>query len=490
MFKQFFILEWKSFFRAANFKVNLAIKILQFFGVLYFMVVLGFMGALSYKIIEEMGFNPFETTNRFLIYYFLFDLAFRFFLQKTPVMNIRPLLTQNVSKNKVVVYALSKSIFSFFNILHLFYFLPFSAVLIYKGFSPSLVIMWCSAMLLMVVFNNFLNILVDKKDWVFYLVLGLATVFGSFHYYNFFNITDYTGWFFAGLFQNPLLFLLVLFAVVFIIYITFNFFRSNLYLDASLKIKQEVAKTENFDWLNSYGYFGTFLKNDIRLLKRNKRSKTALLMSGLFLFYGLLFSTGSIEAYDNEFFKIFGSLFVSGGFIFCFGQFVPSWDSSYYPLMMSQNIPYKEYLSAKWWLMVIGTIIATILATFYLFFGLDTYLAIVAVAVYNIGINAYITMLAGAFTRTPIDLASSSNAFGDKKAFNIKTLLLVIPQLILPVVLYFIGYFIFNKAYMGYAFIILAGIIGFLLKNNAFNYIEKIYKQNKYETIAAYKQKN
>ena len=64
-------------------------------------------------------------------------------------------------------------------------------------------------------------------------------------------------------------------------------------------------------------------------------------MSVLFLFYGLLFMTGAIDAYEGPFWKVFAAIFVSGGFLFTFGQFVPSWDSAYYPLMMSQNIQYR-----------------------------------------------------------------------------------------------------------------------------------------------------
>jgi hypothetical protein len=64
----------------------------------------------------------------------------------------------------------------------------------------------------------------------------------------------------------------------------------------------------------------------------------------MFIFYGLLFFTGSIEAYNNPAMKVFAAIFVSGGFLFTFGQFIPSWDSAYYQLLMSQNIPYKEYI--------------------------------------------------------------------------------------------------------------------------------------------------
>jgi multisubunit Na+/H+ antiporter MnhC subunit len=214
-----------------------------------------------------------------------------------------------------------------------------------------------------------------------------------------------------------------------------------------------------------------------------------IIMSVMFLFYGLIFMTGAIEAYDGPFSMIFGAIFVSGGFLFNFGQFVPSWDSSYYNLMMSQNIKYRDYLSSKWWLMVIVTIVATVLASFYLFFGWKVYLAVIAVAFYNVGINAYIVLLAGAFTRTPIDLTSNKNAFGDKKAFNFKTFLLIIPQIILPVALYFVGNYFFSDL-VGFAFVAGAGIAGFALKGKVFNMIENIYQKQKYETIAAYKQKN
>jgi hypothetical protein len=61
---------------------------------------------------------------------------------------------------------------------------------------------------------------------------------------------------------------------------------------------------------------------------------------------------------------IFFGIFVSGGFLITFGQFVPSWDSAYYQLMMTQNIPYKGYLSSKWWLMVIATIVTTLVHHF------------------------------------------------------------------------------------------------------------------------------
>ncbi len=187
--------------------------------------------------------------------------------------------------------------------------------------------------------------------------------------------------------------------------------------------------------------------------------------------------------------KVFAGVFVSGGFLFTFGQFVPSWDSAYYQLMMSQNIQYREYISSKWWLMVIGTVISTILASFYLYFGVHTYLIIVVGAIFNIGVNSHLVMLGGAFVKTPIDLTTSKQAFGDKQAFNMKTMLISLPKMLVPMGLYTLGYYLFSPN-VGLIFVAAAGVLGFAFRNYVFNQIEKIYKTQKYETIAAYKQKN
>ncbi|MFY7743645.1 MAG: DUF5687 family protein [Flavobacterium sp.] len=490
MIKRFLSLEWKSFFRAASFQANLAIKILMIFGALYFIVAFLILGAASYYIIEDVTESePFQLINKFILYYFAFDLIFRFFLQKTPVMNIRPLLYINIKKDTIVNYTLGKSALSFFNIMHLFFFIPLSVVLLKEGFDVLGVITWLVGMIVMVLIINFLNILIDKKDVVFYAVAVIFIALGALQYYGLFDATNYTVLFFKGLYDYAWMVIIPIATLILVYKIVHNFFKSNLYLDAGLSTTHDIAKTQNFEWLDQFGTLGTFLKNDIRLITRNKRAKSVIVMSVLFLFYGLLFGSGAIEVYDGPVWKVFGGIFVTGGFMFSFGQFVPSWDSSYYNLMMSQNIQYREYLSSKWWLMVIVTLIAAVCASFYLYFGWQSYLLILVTALYNIGINAYIVLLAGAYTKTPIDLMSNKNAFGDKKAFNFKTLLLVIPQIIVPLGLYYLGILLFDEV-AGLGFIALAGILGFAFKSKVFNWIENIYKTQKYETIAAYKQKN
>ncbi len=489
MFKHFLGLQWKSFYRSASFKTEIWFKILMALGALYFIAVFLGLGFGAYFMIDEAGWgDPLRVVNRFMVYYLTFDLVFRYMLQKMPVTNIKPLLYLPFKKSQVVNFSLGKTVVSFFNWSHAFFFVPFSVVLLTKGYPFTQVVGWHLALMAIIYCNNFINVMVNNKDAVFYVFAGLVILAGISQFYQWFDITLYAQPIFDYFYDMPWT-AIVPWALLLILYFSaFGYFKKHMYLDGGLAKKHTEVRTENLDWLNRFGNLGTFLKNDIKLIKRNKRSRTAVLTGFFFIFYGLLFFTGAIEAYDGPFWKIFAGIFVTGGFLFSFGQYVPSWDSSYYPLMMSQNIKYREYLSSKWYLIIIATVISTILATFYVYFGWEAYAAVLVGAIYNIGINSYLVLWGGAYVKTPIELTSNKKAFGDKQAFNAKTLLLTLPKLLLPMVIYAIGHFLISPL-AGYLFVAAFGLMGFVFKERAFKMIEGIYKKEKYKTLLAYKQK-
>src|SRR5690606_26144195 len=348
MFKHFINLQWKSLYRSASFKTNVAFKIFMGFMALYFIAIFLSMGVGVFFVIKEQGWgDPLQVVNKFLIYYVVVDLVIRYMLQKMPIVNIKPMLYLPFHKGQVVNFSLGKTVFSFFNLAHAFFFVPFSIVLLAQGYDPLGVVCWHLGLMALIFGNNFINILVNNKDSVFYPVLVFVVLLAVGQYYQWFDVTLYTAPFFDALYQIPWT-ALVPWIILAIWYIAaFRYFKRNMYLDAGLSVKHSEARTEDFGWLDRFGNLGTFLKNDIKLIKRNKRSRTTVIMSVFFIFYGFLFFTGGIETYDAPVWKIFAGIFISGGFLFSFGQFVPSWDSSYYPLMMSQNIRYKEYLDSK-----------------------------------------------------------------------------------------------------------------------------------------------
>ena len=489
MIKQFINLEWKSFTRSAAFKQNLAFKILMIFSAIYMLALLGGLGFGSYFLIEELELGePIRVVNKYLIYYFFFDLAMRYVLQKMPVTNIKPLLYLPITRSNIVKYALGKTSISFFNIAHAFFFIPFSIVLLVKGDAPFInVLGWHLAMICITYTINYLNVFMNNMDSVFYPVIGLIAASGILQYYGIFDITTYSAPVFDFFYDNAFGFIIPLVLVVSSAYFAFEYFKKQLYLDAGLKTEVKEASTEDLSFLDRFGKVSTYLKNDIKLIKRNKRARTTFLVGFLFVFYGFFFMNDIYSSINGM--KVFAGLFCTGGFLFMFGGLVPSWDSSYYKLMMSQNIPYRDFLLSKWWLMIASTVVSTLLCTLYLYFGWDWWFAMIAGAIYNIGFNSSVVLLGGAYVKTPIDLMSSKKAFGDSKAFNAKTLLLVIPKLFLPVLIYYAFALTINES-AGFIAIAVTGVLGLLFRNKIFDLIERVYKKEKYDTIAAYAQKD
>ncbi len=116
---------------------------------------------------------------------------------------------------------------------------------------------------------------------------------------------------------------------------------------------------------------------------------------------------------------------------------------------------------------VIATFVSTILASFYLLYGWEVYLTIVVGAIYNIGVNSHLVLLGGAFTKTPIDLSNAGGAFGDKKAFNVSAMLLSLPKIFLPLLLYWLGLHFADKT-VALALVAGAGVLGFVFKEMLF----------------------
>ncbi len=489
MYKLLFYLRIKAFLRSPLFLTNLFLRIILGFYAFLIAFFLFFMGIGTYFIFEEENMMPFEEINRYLIYFFAADLMMRYILQKFNTSNIKPLLLTNIPKSKIVTNILVRSVFSIFNIFGLLYLLPLVSVVIFKmGFSISL-LAWSLACILLLYLNNYLNLLLNKVNAFFYSFIGIGIAIGVAQYYGLLQITDYTYFLYKAFYLYPFLLLPLVAALAALIYLAYKKYITNLYLDKGLESKQAAVQNINLSWLDQFGVTGTFLKLDIKMLLRNKRSKSTMIMSFVFVFYGLLFYSNLVPMYNNSLMHMFASVFVTGGFIFNFGNYIPSWDSSYYPFMMTQKITYNDYLKSKWWLMVLSTMICSVIALFYLYFGLNIYLMILAGAIYNVGVNTHLVMLSGAFVKTPIDLSTNKNLMGDKSAFNIKSILLALPKLLLPMFLYGIGVLIKDQT-LGYIFVAVAGIIGFAFRNLIFKQIEKVYKSEKYSTIAAYKRSN
>ncbi|MEM6718277.1 MAG: DUF5687 family protein [Bacteroidota bacterium] len=498
MIQKFISLQWKEFLRSASFQKGVAIKILLFIAAAYIgamAIIAGlalFFGIKKYLKslgLPEDAIDPHVIVNSFIIFWFMADLMIRYFMQQMPVMNIKPLMTIPIKQKTVIHFLLGKTVVSFFNLLPLLVFIPYCVILLGQGYAPLNVIFWLLSIIVITLSLNFLNVLVNKSNTVFYIVATLLVSLVACQYFGIYNVAEPFGIVFNGLYQNPLYIVVPIAILAVLYYLNFSYLNSRFYLDSAISKKVKEVNTSDLSWLNRFGSLATFLKNDLRMIWRNKRPRQVVFMSFLFLFYGVIFFTQ--KAYnDMPAMLAFASIFITAGFLFSFGQLVPSWDSEHYKMMMSQNIPYRQYLESKWYLMVLAVLVSFILSTPYIYFGWDKYAMIAAGASFNIGINTFVTLFGGALNRIPVKLNEKAKAFSNTNGFNPTQLLIALPKLLLPVGLFYLPYY-FTDYNLNAGIITLAvsGFVGLIFKDYFLNQIEKVYQTGKYKTVAAFDEK-
>lgn len=490
MIKHFLTLEWKEFVRASYFQKGLVIKILLFLALIYFGGMAIFMGGIMFFALKKLipNVEPIVIVNNFMIHWLLLNLLVRFFMQQLPVMNIKPLMIIPIKRNIVIHYLLGKTAMSFFNFISLFIFLPFSLVMLFKGYPALNVISWLVSVMCLTLVINFINFLINKNNTIFYSIAAVLAVFIGLEYFGIYQVSRPFGLAFNALYDHPYLLVVPLLLMIILYKINFDFIKKGFYLDDAVSKKVKEVKATDLSWMDRFGAIAPFLKNDVKLIWRNARPKQVMMVSFLFLFYGLVFYTQEVYM-KMPAFLAFASMFVTGGFLMTFGQLVPSWDSEYYKLLMSQNIPYRQYLESKWYLMVVAVSLSFLLSIPYIYFGWRIFAMIAAGALFNIGLNSFITLFGGALNRVPIELNVKAKAFGNTNGFNPTQMLIALPKLAMPMLLFYIPYKLINFD-AGLIVLAMSGVLGIVFKNYFLNIIEGIYQKGKYKTIAAFAEQN
>lgn len=487
MFKHFLSLQWKSFFRSSNLGKGLALKIIMiFFGICMLFYLAG-LGGFLFMILEKFypGVDPMLKVSEFFIYWILIELFFRYFMQKLPVLDVKPLLLMPIKKSTITHYILGKSGLSFYNFLSLFLFVPFVAVLLFKGYEPLNVLVWLVSIVGIALTINYLNFIINKSDKVL-IVLGvlLISLYGL-EYFDILPVKEYAGKVFYVLYENPLFAIIPIGLAIATYYINYNFLRHRLFLDASLKKKTKAAETSDLAWTKKFGGISPFLQLDLKLIWRNKRTKTQVFMSLAMIFYGLIFYGMDSYGQTSSMF-VFVGIFMTGMFLSNFGQFIPAWDSAYFSMMMSQNIPLRKYLESKAGLISVSIVVMFLLSIPYVYFGWQALAINFACAAYNLGVNVPVILYFGSFNKKRIDLDKS--AIGNMQGTSATQFLVLLPLMVVPSFLYFLlKTFISFEIAIGVLCVL--GVVGFVFRKKLLDKVTESYRKKKYVMIAGFKEK-
>ena len=455
---------------------------------LYLLATLIMLGVGAYFALREIfpDQNPMWVLSQYMVYWILIELFFRYFMQKLPVMDIKPLLISNIKKNAIAHYILGRSAVSMYNLLAIFFFVPFGIVLFAQGYAMINVFFWLLSILGIVLCINYVNFIINKSDKALVAIVGIIVVLYALDYFALFSAKAVFGPVFHALYAYPITVIVPLVLAIFGYWINFDYLKSRISLDETFRAKTKEAKTSELGWTRRFGDMAPFLQLDLKMIWRNKRTKSQVFISLLMVFYGLIFYTQDIYA-DMKVMHCFLGVFMTGIFLSNFGQFIPAWDSSYYSMMMAQNIPLRKYLESKALLISVSVVAMFVLTIPYVYFGWDALIINFASALYNLGINIPVILYFGSFNKKRIELDKSP--FGNMQGTSATQFLIILPVLGLPIVLFAILYFLIS---LEAAVIVLSvlGMVGFSLRNYFMNGITEQYRKRKYGMIAGFKEKN
>jgi hypothetical protein len=455
--------ELKAFWRSKNTGKSIAILIVMGILVLYLLINILFFGFFLDKILEKVfpGDDLVISFCGIILLYYLIDLFMRLQLQELPTLRVQPYLQLPVKRNSLVGYLAFAGLLSVFNLWPFILFGPFILKIMATDSGSMVPFAFIVSIAGLTLFNNYLALYIKRKSnlngWVFLIAAGVIILIGlSDFYWHIFSIRKISFLFFGNLINHAVLAMLPVLLGILMYYLNFLYLKQNLYLEelGSRKSASYKSSTE-YPLLNRFGSVGDLAGNEIKLILRNKRSRSALIMGLFFMFYGLLFY-GKSGAAGSEGFKVFVGMFMTGIFIINYGQFMYSWQASHFDSLLVSEISFTDFLKAKYLLFTIVSTGFLLLTTPYIYFGWKTLLIHLIMYLWNIGINTTIVLFFANRNYKRIDL--SKGAAFNWEGVSGNQWILSLPLMIAPYIIY--GPFaLLGHADIGLALLAITGLI-------------------------------
>jgi hypothetical protein len=295
MFSKLFKIQWKGAVRSTMWARNVAANIFMGFALLILALNLVSIGLFIDVIFEKAapGIDPVGLINSYLIYYFIFDIIFRLLLQKKHGIIVKPLLLLPLSRSSLVHYVLAKSFYSIFNFLPLFVIIPFAVKVVSVNYGGTAALSWLLYFIALVLCNSFIVTYIKRaaeasfKYAVYSGIAGMAVFLMD--KFNLLPFSDISAALFSLPLENPIYVLLTLLILTLIYFINFSFLRNILYTDnLQQKVSRRTGSSTILQKIEDMGEVGKYIALELKLLYRNKRSKSTIYLSVAMILFGII----------------------------------------------------------------------------------------------------------------------------------------------------------------------------------------------------------
>lgn len=465
-------------------------------------VILGFIALVVLLNILALGFgmetfirdglhhpNVVGFLNDWMLFFFLFEVLYRFLIQKVSAIELENYLHLPVGRSKIVHYLLVSSFFSTLNIIVLLLFAPITFTTISAGYGLTGAISWLLTILAISWSLHWVMCWFKQKYGE--QLAGILIIFAIFlcgtgaASYGIFNVGRFAEPFFKASLFHYWVPLLSFGMCVSTYFVAFRYYRNHAYIE-ELQEKQEQrwARSSSFTLFDRFGLAGEIADLELKLILRHKRSRFFLLVSLLFLLYGLIFYTDpQLASKGISFIYIFIGIFITGNFIMNYGQLFLSWNSPHLDFYLLREKGIDSLIAGKYLLFVGVSGICFLLSIPYVYFGWNILFVHLATFLFNIGINVHIVIYLALWNPKPIDL--DKRGMFNYEGMGASQFLMGIPILVVPYLIY-LPFALWIGTYVGLFVLGALGLVGIIFYKRLVQIQVNRLLNNRYKIAASF----
>lgn len=349
-----------------------------------------FFGTVLAFAFESQSVEAYHIMNSALIFILLLDFLIRFPFQKTPTQEVKPYLLLPVRRKRLLDFLLIRSGLSGFNLIWLFFFVPFAILTITKFYGIWGVLTYCIGIWLLMILNNYwfllcLTLINERIWWILLPVLVYGGIAAGLFIPENSILFDWSVDLGEGFITGNLLAFIGTFLAIGLLWLINRGVMNRLIYDEINKVEDtKVKHVSEYKFLDRYGEIGEYMRLELKMMLRNKVCKTSLrtvflvviLFSCILSFSEIYDGTGMKNFIMVYNFVIFGLLFLSN---------IMSYEGNYIDGLMSRKESIYTLLRAKYILYSIAILIPLILMIPAMATGKLSVLSCIAWAVFSVG---------------------------------------------------------------------------------------------------------
>jgi hypothetical protein len=483
--------QWTGFLRSSGKGTSIAVQIFLGIMVIWLLASATFIGMALEEVLPRLvpAVDPMVTFNGLILYYFAVDFLMRLQLQELPTLSIVPYLHLNIRKNKLVNFLNIRALFSAFNLIPIVLFFPYCLLSISEDYGPATGSMYALSIFSLTLFNNYLALYVKRLSmvnmtFVFALLILLFSL-AALEYYQVFSIAALSNYVFQFVAAQPAIG--IIFPILAIAMFSWNarYLKNHLYIQ-ELSTGEKRKTATDYPFLDRFGEVGTLAAMEIKLILRNKRSKSTVSKGLIFIFYGLLFYNGKRLENDEFGIMLFAAIFMTGNMVLLYGQFMFGWQSAEFDGLMASKINLKTFIQSKFLLFTLSSTVLTIVVSLYGLISWKIVVIQIAAYLYSIGVGSVMVLYAATRNYKYIDLSIGSSF--SWQGVGSTSMILAIPVLLLPYLVY-MPLWHFGNPYLGTAGIAALGLAGILTRSFWVDFLVEALKKRKYRIAEGFRER-